>query len=97
MTAALGDEDGWVRSGAAFALGVLGDERVVGPLVRALEDWHPHVRWSAVVALGKLGDERAVPALERVRDTDSGEISGLEEIRSTAAKAIQRVLQPDTC
>ncbi|MBD3209855.1 hypothetical protein GF318_00555 [Candidatus Micrarchaeota archaeon] len=51
------------REGAAMALGELGDERAVRPLVAALDDENAEVRISALEALGKIGDSSAVPEL----------------------------------
>tara|TARA_B000000460_G_C21378590_1_gene332805 strand:+ start:406 stop:630 length:225 start_codon:yes stop_codon:yes gene_type:complete len=49
-----------VRLHAAEALGKIGDERAVEPLIEALNDEEGHVRRGAAVALGRLGYERAV-------------------------------------
>lgn len=58
---ALDDEDGGVCQDAVSALADIGGERVVEPLIRALED--ENVRWCAVDALGNIGDPRAVEPL----------------------------------
>ena len=65
---ALKDGDENARRGAAEALGMIGDERVVGPLIRVVEDEDEdeQVRQAAVYAVGKIGGERAVGHLIRV-------------------------------
>lgn len=57
------DEDAFVRSRAATALGALQDERAVPALESALEDEHASVRSQAIDALGRIGGERATMAL----------------------------------
>lgn len=60
-----------VRKNAASALGDLGDERAVEPLIEALKDEDKYVRKSAAEASGKLGDERLVePLIEALNDED---------------------------
>ena len=63
LLAALRDEDRFVRSSAAEALGEIGDVRAVEPLVAALKDKESLVRASAAKALGEIGDVRAVEPL----------------------------------
>ncbi len=63
LITALKDPDPDVRSGAATALGKIGDGCAVEPLIEALKDELPNVRWSAASALGQLGDARGVDAL----------------------------------
>jgi len=54
-----------VRSGAALILGTIADERVVEPLIAALNDNDSWTRMWAVISLGHLGDRRAIaPLLE---------------------------------
>ena len=57
------DEDAFVRSRAAAALGALQDDRAVPALESALEDEHDSVRMQAIQALGRIGGERATTAL----------------------------------
>lgn len=63
LVMALKDQDDYVRAGAAEALGYIGDQQAVLPLLRALEDKESHVRFNAALALGRLGDPRALQAL----------------------------------
>lgn len=78
---ALEDEDGDVRSSAAYALGVIGDERAVEPLIQALNDTsivrerhgipigvQGHVAW-ALTDIGKP----AIEPLIRVIQQKSGD------------------------
>lgn len=65
LISALADADALVRESAAGALGKIGDERAVGPLIGALSDADEkgRVRRDAAQALGRIGDERAVEPL----------------------------------
>jgi HEAT repeat protein len=55
-----------VRTGAAWALGKLGDPRAVEPLIETLNDPKPRVRKDAAWALGRLGDDRAASPLNNL-------------------------------
>jgi HEAT repeat protein len=57
------DRDAEVRRQAAEALGLLGDEQALAPLVFCLNDEDLDVRKAAARALGQIGDPRAVDAL----------------------------------
>jgi len=61
--AQLGADESNIRRLAAEALGTVGDDRVVLPLITALQDSDEGVRRDVAVALGKLGDLRAVDPL----------------------------------
>ena len=70
---ALGDPDWHVRTGAAVALRIIGDERAIEPLIRALGDKNRFVRREAAKSLGRIGDTRVVEPLIRVlQDQDTG-------------------------
>ena len=70
------------RNFAAEALGKLGDQRAVDPLIKALQDSERWVHRSAAEALGKLGDTRAVePLIEALRDSE-------KQVSQAAAKAL---------
>jgi predicted nucleic acid-binding Zn-ribbon protein len=60
---ALHHHDWHVRMDAVEALGVLGDERGIPPLIECLKDESKHVRREAAIALGTLGDKRAIEPL----------------------------------
>jgi len=81
---ALNDSDWVVRSGAAEALGTIG-EPAVKPLIKALNGSDvTRVRVNAAEALGTIGDSRAVGPLETaLNDADS-------DVRKSAAKALRR-------
>jgi len=59
----LRDGDFKARFTAAFALGKIGDERAVEPLIATLADKNYHVRIQALGALGEIGGERAIEGL----------------------------------
>jgi len=73
-----------VRGRAAFALGQLGGEKAVEPLIKALTaDKESGVRVTAAFALGRSGGEKAVEPLIKAltADKESG-------VRGTAAEAL---------
>jgi len=58
---------------AAKALGDIGDQRAVDPLIQALQDEDSYIREAAAEALGDIGDTRAIdPLIEFLKDDDSG-------------------------
>jgi HEAT repeat protein len=61
--AKLGAEEITVRRLAAEALGIVGDDRAILPLIAALQDSDEGVRRNVAEALGKLGDRRAIEPL----------------------------------
>ncbi len=78
----LADKSADRRGGAAYTLGLLGDERAVDPLIAALKDEDAVVRVAAARALGRIGDERAVdPLIGALQDED-------EIVREAAAWAL---------
>ncbi|GAA2623921.1 HEAT repeat domain-containing protein [Paractinoplanes durhamensis] len=58
-----GRPDPVMRSDIALALGFVGGERGVGPLIDLLTDEEPAVVMEAAAALGRIGDPDAVPHL----------------------------------
>ena len=71
------------RANAAFALGLIRDERSIEPLIAATKDSDWHVRTKAAWALGLKGDGRSVEPLKvALNDTD-------EHVRKQAAWALQ--------
>ena len=95
---ALGREDKWIpkqgyiRSrftemvcATAEALGNIGDERAVEPLIKALGDEDSYTRQLTAMALGKIGDARAVePLIKALKDEDS-------DVREYAAWALGEI------
>jgi len=63
---ALSDESLYVRSASALALGKVGGDRTIGPLVSLLSDPVVRVRETAALGLGFAGGEAARLALEDV-------------------------------
>lgn len=78
-------EDPIARGRAALMLGMLGDARAVGPLIRALDAPGYKTPLHAAEALGKLGDTRAIPALRRLLDSDH------DKFRDAALEALNRL------
>jgi HEAT repeat protein len=82
---ALQDKDYLVRSRAAYALGLVEDDRAVEPLILVLSDEEWVVRENAAEALGMIKDERAVEPL----------ISALSDaewlVRGNAAEALGKI------
>jgi len=70
---------------AARALGKIGDQRAVEPLIQSLGDEDPGVRSSVAEALGEIGDDQAVAPLTDVI------IHGSQDISSVAAKALIKI------
>ena len=68
-------EDKWLRAGAAWGLGRLGDPRAVDRLLLLLKDTKVRVRKEAAWALGSIADERAVPGLTEALDDSGGNVS----------------------
>jgi HEAT repeat protein len=89
---ALNDENGYVRAGAAEALGKIGDKRAIEPLIQALRDDNllrsvrSGVRARAAEALGRIGDKRAVEPLIQVSKNDDE-----EHVKWEASKALYRI------
>lgn len=85
IEAGLRDTSALVRAEAARALGRLGGERHVPPLLEALEDRIPAVRVAVGISLGYLRDPRALAALnERARHDRF-------EVAREAARAVARI------
>jgi HEAT repeat protein len=62
---------GYAQEYAARLLGNIRDPRVIGPLIRALQDYSPDVRREAVIALGKIGNKQAtVPLITALEDKE---------------------------
>ena len=88
LLAALKSEDGNIRRLAASALGKIGDEQAVQPLLELLAvETKPQVRQYAVKALGKIGSDQAIPVLVRIA-SDENEI---DYTREAARRALQQI------
>ncbi len=77
----LNSPDDFDRGDAAKALGQMGDERVVAPLVQALRDSEVAVRWEAARALSIIGEPAVQPLLKLLHDSD-------DDVRGHAAHAL---------
>ena len=62
-------DDADVRTYTALALGLLGDPRAVGILVRGLSDEQSNVRFHAIEALGRIGSREAADPLAAVAES----------------------------
>ncbi|RLE38497.1 hypothetical protein DRJ17_03790 [Candidatus Woesearchaeota archaeon] len=91
---ALKDENIEVRKRAATALGYIGSERAIEPLIEvALKDENWGVRWEAANALRYTGSERAVELLIKALEDENWEI---RESAATALGSIksERAVEP---
>ncbi len=60
LIVALKDENMNIRFRAVLALGDIGDERAVKPLINSLTDREAAVRYNATIALGNIGVESCI-------------------------------------
>ncbi|MHC1604814.1 MAG: HEAT repeat domain-containing protein [Candidatus Methanofastidiosia archaeon] len=95
---ALEDEDQYVREGAAWVLGEIGDEKTVESLIPALSDEKWEVRNKAAEALRKIPNERAVEPLGQALSDEKWEvrekvIEALCNIGRPAVKLLIRALK----
>src|SRR5262245_44419356 len=82
LISALSGSSSVARANAAFALGLIHDNRSVEPLIGATKDTVAHVRAKAVWSLGLVGDNRAVePLANALKDSEA-------KVRSQAAWAL---------
>jgi HEAT repeat protein len=79
-------EDLIVRGRAAQMLGVMGDNRAVDPLIRALSTPGYQAQLYAAEALGKLGSARAITPLLEVANDPSR-----DKVRSAAKTALTKL------
>ena len=70
---------------AATALGIIGSEKAVEPLIEALSDYASDARGSAATALGIIGSEKAVEPLIRALN------DAANDVRGSAATALGRI------
>jgi len=86
---AMRSKDGHVLRACALALGVIGNQNAVGPLIALLRDPRDYVRSAAAVALGRIGDRRALRPLRlAMRD-------GRPTVRVKAAWALGELSCPE--
>ena len=85
LLAAVHDGDADAVASAATALGLHGDERVIGALIELLHNPSSTARAAAATALGLLGSDLAIPELrEAMDDCDSN-------VATHASLALQRL------
>jgi hypothetical protein len=90
LIADLASNESDVRGSAAAALGMLGSERAVDPLITALRtDKEIDVRERAATALGEIGDKRAIEPLKEALQ-DEGEFIG-EKVKDRAFTALEHI------
>ena len=76
------EEDPVIRSPAALALGFVGGNASIEPLIRALQTDDPLVAMEAAASLGRLGKSEAIdPLCEALKNSDSN-------VRANAAIAL---------
>lgn len=88
LVAALDEQDAAVRVGAAFALGLLNNERATEVLVSTLTNSDRRIRWGAVHLLGEMGGDQAIlPLISAFEDEDS-------DVRNNAVAALTKIGPP---
>ena len=85
----LQDPDWWLRITACDALGELGDERAVAPLVAALQD--DEARWAAIDALARIGSTKALEPLSKLLHDKRPEVR-LEVVQALGRFTDERIL-----
>lgn len=75
-----------VRLYGAYALGVIGDEQAVQPLINLLQDSDLYVRVAAIDALGEIGHSAAVKPLNDLLEDEN------YLIRAHAEKALTKII-----
>ena len=88
----LNKKDSSVRWSAAYALGSIGSEKAIDPLIKALTTAKDsYVRWSAADALGRIEDKRAINALlKALKDKDSSIYGSIKDQAFIALEKICR-------
>ena len=87
----LRDEE--INYSVAWALGEIGDERAIGPLIEALRDKSSDMRFGAISALEKLGAVAALPHLHALLNDQEKTHFGAQISVAGAAKAAIAALE----
>jgi HEAT repeat protein len=87
LARAAADSDPQIRSVAAFALGVLGDESSIGQLRKMVIDVYPDVRYNAATGLARQGDSAGLNViLEMLDPQEQATFESEDEEQSRDAK-----------
>jgi HEAT repeat protein len=86
-------QDEQINYNVAWALGEIGAEQAIGPLIEALRDKSSDMRVSAISALQKLGAGVALPHLQALLNDHEKTRSGAQISVSEAAKAAIAALE----
>jgi HEAT repeat protein len=85
----LESENDNVRSKSAWALGEIGDERAILPLIEHLGDENATTRWKTAVALSKFGKKSLIPLMDALKYEDA-------IVREKAAESLGEIGDPDS-
>lgn len=85
-----GEQRSALRSVAAYAMGVLGNDESLDSLELLLSDAHPNVRYNAATGLARNGDERAIRVLLEMLDTEDPR--GIESEEFVSGRDFKRAL-----
>lgn len=87
-------DDYFIRKRCVKALGLIGDERAVEPLIKTLDDYDSFVRSSSAKALGLIGDERAVEPLIESLENDINSIVRTASVKSLGTFGEIKAIDP---
>lgn len=90
LLAAAADSDALVRSSAAYAMGVVGGEQLLGKLHALLDDANPDVRFNAATGLARHGDPQAAGVLIEMLDPE--QTAGIEVEKEEQSRAFKQAL-----
>ena len=86
-------QDEQINYNVAWALGEIGDDQAIGPLIEALRDKSSDMRASAISALEKLGAVAALPHLQALLNDQEKTHFGAQTSVADAAKAAIAALE----
>ena len=91
----LGAKDSYVRLSAVDALGRIGSEKAIEPLINALNtDTDSDVRLSAADALGSIGSEKAIELLINALSTDTDSYVRLSAADALGSIGSEKAIEP---
>ncbi|MGB2805070.1 MAG: HEAT repeat domain-containing protein [Candidatus Zixiibacteriota bacterium] len=95
LTKNLGAKESEVRWSAAYALGSIGSEKAIEPLIEALtKDKESYVRGRAADALGSIGSEKAIAPLIEALVTDEGSSVRLRAAVALGSIGSEKAIEP---